>query len=59
MNTSNATKEWSCSCGFCGAKLFKQPGEMDYSFFLGRVNESIDFYMSLGHNVDTCSKVGA
>jgi len=59
VNTLNPTKEWSCACGFCAAKLFKQPGDMDYSFFLGHVNETINFYMSQGHDVDACSKVGA
>ena len=59
MQTLTATKEWSCSCGFAGAKLYKKAGDMDYSFFLNQVNESISFFILTGHNLDVCQKVGA
>ena len=53
------TKQWSCDCGFYGAKLYKTPTEIDYKFFLNHVNHVIGYAISQGHNFNNCDKAGA
>jgi hypothetical protein len=59
MPTATATQQWQCACGLCGAKLFKKENETDYKFFLNRFTSSVAFFITKGHNVDACAKVGA
>ena len=58
MNTLQVTKQWSCVCGFYDAKLHKEPSDLDYSFFLKRVDQFIRYAINQGHNVDNCDKAG-
>lgn len=51
---TNTTKEWFCSCGFYGARLHKEMSEKDYSFFLGRHDDAVRYFISSGHNTDNC-----
>jgi hypothetical protein len=59
MTTATGTKEWQCACGFYGAKLFKKENQIDYKFFLNHFTSNVAFFITEGHNVDACAKVGA